>query len=204
MIACIALCLVARHADAQSGVYGILGGGFVYATQGREESPYLTGLLGGPTFGIQAAAGVVAHPIAVEGEIAFHGELSARQRTRTRQFQTHHRDVLLSGLLRFNPEGAVRPLLGVTVAVARQRYTDAFTLDGFGGVRDPVQLEPERRDYVGATVGLDLFARTKRPLELGLTTRLTSLTMRATTFEGVSSGLGTTIVRVGAAIKFGG
>ena len=202
MYAAMAL-LFASPVAAQSGVYGIIGGGFVYATQGREESPYITGLLGGPTFGIHAAAGVAARPISVEGEIAFHGDLSARQRTRTRQFETHHRDLLLSGLLRFNPQGAVRPLLGVTVAAARQRYTNAFALDVFGRVRDPVQLEPERRDHVGITAGLDVFARSRRPLQVGVTTRFTWLTMRTTTFEGVTSGLGSSIVRVGAAVKFG-
>jgi hypothetical protein len=182
----------------------MVGGGYVYATKGREEPPYLRGVLGGSTFGIQGAAGVADVRLAVEGEVAFHGEFSARQRTRTHAFNTHHRDVLFSGLLRFNPQGPVRPLVGVTVVAGRQHYSNAFELDVFGNAGDSLQLDPEQRDYVGPTIGIDFFGRRRGPLQLGVTTRVTWLTMRTTIPDGPSSGLGSSIVRIGAAVKFGG
>jgi hypothetical protein len=198
----------AQSTSAETGPYVIAAGLFAYATQGAEESPYAFGLIGGPTFAVQMAGGIAQGFAGVEGEVSVHGQHTAAQRNRTQRFTTHHRDVLVSGLVRFLRMGtdtvAIVPVAGLTYGTGRRRFTDAFSTGFFGRPEEPIVLEPQRLHSVGMTGGVDLFGRRSRPVEVGLTTRFSWLSGRMHNPDGPQSGIGGAILRVGAAVKFGG
>ena len=201
VVACVCW-LIPSTAAAQPFVSG--GASAAWSAEGRNDSPYLVGPLGGWSRALQVGGGWMGERFGVSAESLLGPSIEGLQSTRTARQTTHHREYLFSGLLHVavarGSRVSLETVAGATVGLGSFRYTNRTRLS-FSGPVSSIEDSTDRREYFGPTVGCDLWIAPNKRIELGVTTRFNWLAHRSTDDDGVRTGLGSRVGSIGGNVR---